>query len=195
MKRKILLSTLFTVMCSLTPVFSMDDTEEKQITVKVSYNNQSISERTRESHNTPSFSVYFEDGEKQEKLGSFAFSVGDEIALPSARQNYVVEEHGEKTYHLHQFYTFKTTDEKEVTRSFPLNYKKPWTVTLIPDENTKLKYLYHKDGRSKYMIQHDKITVFDPLNIGSPPCVTIKVCVTEDAELEGSTSAWHTIQK
>ncbi len=44
------------------------------------------------------------------------------------------------------------------------------------------------------MIQHDKTAVFDPLNIGSPPFVTINVYVTEDAELAGSTSAWHAIQ-
>jgi hypothetical protein len=55
----------------------MDDSEKKQIAIKVIYNNNTYFDR--EKYNNVSFSLYIERENEKEKLGIFTFNVGSKI--------------------------------------------------------------------------------------------------------------------
>ena len=80
MKKKILLSTFCLIILSLTSAFSMDtmdDSEKKQIAIKVIYSNNTYFDR--EKYNNVSFSLCIEREHEKKELGIFTFNVGTKI--------------------------------------------------------------------------------------------------------------------
>lgn len=80
MKKKILLSTFCLIILSLTSAFSMDtvdDSEKKQIAIKVIYSNNTYFDR--EKYNNVSFSLCIEREHEKKELGRFTFNVGTKI--------------------------------------------------------------------------------------------------------------------
>jgi hypothetical protein len=175
MKKKILLSTFFMALFSINSAFSMktDDLEEKEISFKVRYYNNTLSDRKK--FDGVSFTLSCSDGEKEEVMGRFAFNVGAEVPVSPGVITY---SHGES---------------EMAKASLSLNQKKPWEVRLYPEGDNDLKTLYTPDGVSNSMKYYNDPAVFSPDDFATYSFLRVDLHVTENPMMSGDISASHSV--
>lgn len=177
MKNKVLLFAFSIVLFSITSAFSMetDDLEKKEISFKVRYYNNTLSDR--EKFNNVSFTLKCRDGEKEEEMGRFAFTVGTEVPVSPG------------------FITYSHGEDKVTTASLSLDQKKPWEITLHPEGDRGLKTLYGPDGVSHIMKWSKTSAVFSPGDIGPYSFLIVDVHVTENPMMSYDISASHSLSR
>lgn len=176
MKKKVLLSVFSIALFSITSAFSMGepgDLEEKEVSFKVYYKNNTLSDR--EKYDNVSFTLRCSDGEKEQTIGLFTFNVGAKVPVAPG------------------FITYSDGEDKIITASLSLNQQKPWEVRLYPEGDRGLKTLYGPDGMSHIMKWSNIPAVFTPDDIGPYSFLIVDVEVVENPMMSGDIRASHTL--